>query len=252
MVEITIDGQRFQVEENKRVIQIARTRGIKIPGLCYHPALTPVGSCKLCVVECVVPGRKRTSSLACALKARDGMEVWTEGEPVTEARRKAFLDLVRMAPEAKVIRDLAAECGIDLGPPPDECIRCTLCVRVCREVVGAAALRMVKVNGKRLVVPIPNRCIGCGTCVSICPTHVIRMQDQGEIRTVSIRDEVIGRLPLARCESCGKLFATRKFLDHVAARTTTHVDVKQHHSYCAICAKLFGDPIKSAVVIKRL
>ena len=83
------------------------------------------------------------------------MEVWTEAELVTEARRKAFLDLVRMAPDAKVIRDFAAECGIDLGPPPDECIRCTLCLRVCREVVGPAALRMVKVNGRKLVVPIP-------------------------------------------------------------------------------------------------
>ena len=252
MVEIIVDGQRFQVEENQRVIQIARARGIKIPGLCYHPALRPVGSCKLCAVECSIQGKKRNTMLACALKARDGMEVWTEGELVGEARRKAFLDLVQMAPEAKVIRDLAADFGIDLGPPPDECIRCALCVRVCEEVVGAAALKMIKINGKKFVVPIPNRCIGCGTCVSICPTHVIHMEDQGEIRTVSIRDEMIGRLPLARCESCGKLFATKKFLDHVAARTTTHVDVKHHHSYCAICAKLLADPVKSSVRFKRL
>ena len=252
MVEIVVDAQCYEVEEDERIIQIARARGIKIPSLCYHPALSPAGACKLCVVECVVPGRKRTTSLACALKARDGMEVWTESEAVAQARRKAFLDLVRMAPEAKVIRDLAADWGIDLGPPPDECIRCALCVRVCREVVGAGALKMTKIDGKKFVVPIANQCIGCGTCVSICPTHAIHMEDQSEIRIVSIRDEVIARLPLVRCESCGKLFATKKFLDHVAARTTTHVDVKEHHSYCAICAKLLADPVRLAVRFKRV
>ena len=252
MVEIIVDGQRFQVEENKKVIQVVRARGINIPGLCYHPALSPVGACKLCAVECSLQGRKRTTMLACALNVRDGMEVWTQGELVTEARRKAFHDLVRMAPEARVIRDLASGCGIELGSPPDECIRCALCVRVCKEVVGPAALKMEKVNGKKFIVPIPNRCIGCGTCVSICPTHAIHMEDQGEVRSISIRDELIGRLPLVRCESCGKLFATRKFLDHVAARTTTHVDVKQHHSYCAVCAKLFADPVKTSDRFRRL
>jgi len=157
-----------------------------------------------------------------------------------------------MAPDAKVIRDFAAECGIDLGPPPDECIRCTLCLRVCREVVGPAALRMVKVNGRKLVVPIPQSLYRLRHLCQHLPDACDSYARPGEIRTVSIRDEVIGRLPLARCESCGKLFATRKFLDHIAERTTPHLDVKQHHSYCAICAKLLGDPVESAVVIKRL
>jgi len=251
MVEITVDAQRYQVEEGERIIKIARARGMKIPSLCYHPALRPVGACKLCVVEYLLPGRKRSTSLACALKARDGMEVWTESEVIARARRKAFLDLVRMAPEAKAIRDLAADCGIDLGPPPDECIRCALCVRVCKEVVGASALKMTKIDGKKFVVPIANQCIGCGTCVSICPTHAIHMEDQEEIRIVSIRNEVIARLPLMCCESCGKPFATKKFLDHVAARTT-HVDVKEHHSYCAICAKRLADPVRSLVRFKRV
>lgn len=252
MVEIVVDAQRYKVEEDERIIQIARDRGIKIPSLCYHPALSAAGACKLCVVECLVPGRKRTTSLACALKAREGMEVWTESEVVVLARRKALLDLVRMAPEAKVIRDLAADWGIDLGPTPDECIRCALCVRVCREVVGAAALKMTTIDGRKFVVPVANQCIGCGTCVSICPTHAIRTEDQGEIRIVSIRDEVIARLPLVRCESCGKPFATKKFLDHVAARTTTHVEVKEHHAYCAICAKMLADPARLAVGFKRI
>jgi bidirectional [NiFe] hydrogenase diaphorase subunit len=250
MVEITVDGRQFQVEENTSVMKAARVKGIKIPGVCYHPALKPVGSCRLCAVEVTGKEEKPKIKLACALKVTDGMVVETQGELVAQARAKAFRRLVQMAPEAKIFRQLADECGLDLGPVPDGCIRCELCIRVCKEVVGAGALKMASISGRKLVVPISNLCIGCGSCVSICPTNVIHLHDQEEVRVVSIRDEVIGRLPLARCESCGRFFATRKFLDYVASRTTTHVDVKEHHAYCNICAKMLSDRVKFSVPLR--
>jgi bidirectional [NiFe] hydrogenase diaphorase subunit len=61
------------------------------------------------------------------------------------------------------------------------------------------------------VVPIPDACIGCGTCANLCPTQVIKVEDLENVRTISIRDEVIGRHPLETCEGCGKRFATPKF-----------------------------------------
>ena len=51
MVEITMNDRVLQVEEQKSVLEVARANGIKIPTLCYHPALKPSGSCKLCAVE---------------------------------------------------------------------------------------------------------------------------------------------------------------------------------------------------------
>lgn len=244
MVEIIIDGEACQAEENLTVIQVARAKGIKIPGLCFHPALKPAGVCRLCAVEVRGDKGDRVIKHACVLKVSDGLEIVTQGEMVRQARTKAFRNLLQMAPESKVIRDLAEECGVDLGPLPDGCIRCTLCVRVCKDVVGAGALSLKRVKDRKLVVPIANRCIGCGTCVSICPTGVIHLEDAGEVRVVSIRDEVIGRLPLARCESCGKLFATQRFLEFVANRTTRHVDVKEHHRYCSLCAKMLSDRVR--------
>ena len=88
-------------------------------------------------------------------------------------------------------------------------------------------------------------CIGCGTCVNICPTDVIRLEDSENVRTLSIRDEIIGKHPLERCEGCGKLFATSRFLEHIHHRTAAHIDTKAHHRYCPTCTKLFSDRIET-------
>ena len=72
---------------------------------------------------------------------------------------------------------------------------------------------MVKREGINYVIPSEEGpCIGCGTCTSICPTGAIIFEDKGNVRTILIRDEVIGRHPLERCEMCGRNFATAKFL----------------------------------------
>ena len=247
MVTITIDGKAVEAKEDMTVLQVAKENHIDIPTLCYHPALKPSGSCRLCSVE--VPGRatgRQVTMLSCILKVREGLEVLTDSDQVQRARRKAFQNLLRMAPQSETIIAMAKSYGIDPGPPPDGCVRCRLCIRVCKEIVGPGALKMEKREGLNFVVPIEGQCIGCGTCVNICPTDVIHLEDKDSVRTVSIRDEVIGRHPLERCEGCGKYFATPRFLNHIHSRTTDHhADVKTHHKYCPTCAKLFSDRVQS-------
>lgn len=70
---------------------------------------------------------------------------------------------------------------------------------------------MEKIDGMNYVTPMEGLCIGCATCVNICPTKVIKVDDHENVRTISIRDEVIGKHPLERCEGCGKLYATQNF-----------------------------------------
>jgi ferredoxin len=183
--------------------------------------------------------------LACVLKVKDGMEVKTQSEAVNRARTRAFRNLLQMAPQAKHISTLAKSYDIDPGPPPDGCVRCRLCIRVCKEIVGPGALKMEKRDGMNYVVPIEGRCIGCGTCANICPTDVIFVEDHDNVRAISIRHEVIGKHPLERCEGCGKQYATPKFLNHIHKRTSSHTEVKTHHNYCPTCAKLFSDRIKT-------
>ncbi len=246
MPRITIDDQQYEAEDGMTVLQVARANGFQIPTLCYHPSLRPSGSCRLCAVE--VPGRatgKRITMLACVLKVKEGLAVKTSGEAVTRARTRAFKNLLQMAPQSRPILELARAYDIDPGPPPDGCVRCRLCIRVCNEIVGPGALKMEKIDGRNYVVPIEGRCIGCATCANICPTDIIKVDDHENVRTISIRDEVIGNHPLERCEGCGKLYATPKFLDHIHKRTITHTDLKTPHHYCPTCAKLFSDRVKS-------
>jgi len=246
MIHITIDGADYEAEEGATVLEVARANGIKIPTLCYHPALKPSGSCKLCAVE--VPGKsgRQITMLSCVMRVREGLTVKTTGDRVDRARSKAFQNLLQQAPQSKTIRKMAAAFNIDLGPPPDGCLRCRLCIRVCKEIVGAEALKMIKREGNNYVVPVEGRCIGCGTCANICPTEVIRIADQDNVRTLYIRDEIIGQHPLEHCEGCGKLFATHRVLENVERRIGPHPEVKEHHRYCPTCAKLLSSRIKAA------
>ncbi len=247
MIQLIVDGNPIEAPEGTTVLEALRRNGIRIPTICYHPSLRPSGSCRLCAVE--VRGKASGKSrimLACVVKATDGMQVATTGERVTRARTEAFRNLQQMAPQARSIAALAKSFDIDPGTPPDGCIRCRLCIRVCKEIVGPAALRMENRDGQNYVVPIEGLCIGCGTCANICPTGAISVSDADGVRTIAIREEVIGRHPLQRCEGCGKYYATPKFLDHIHHRTeVVHPDVKTHHRYCPTCAKLFSDRIRS-------
>ncbi|MDR2650654.1 MAG: FAD-dependent oxidoreductase [Clostridiales bacterium] len=74
--------------------------------------------------------------------------------------------------------------SVDLSNPffyrdSAKCILCGLCVRVCDEVMGLAALGLYKRGFDTLVVPEMGApiafsgCISCGQCVNICPTGAI-------------------------------------------------------------------------------
>jgi len=247
MIKLTIDGRECESVEGSTILEVARANDMKIPTLCYHPALKASGACKLCTVDVEEPGRRKRMMLSCLLKAKEGMVIRTQNKAVKEARALAFQKLLQMAPHAESIRALAKAYDVPVEAPPDGCIRCRLCIHVCEEIVGPGALKMEKRNGTRYVAPATG-CIGCGTCANICPTHSIRIEDMENVRVISIRDEVIGRHPLERCEGCGKMFATPSFLRHIENRTVArHPDVKTHHKYCSTCAKLFSDRVRSFV-----
>lgn len=241
MIKIIINDTEILARKNQTFLEVARENRIRIPHLCFHPALKPSGSCKLCGVEVASPSGRQVVMLSCILKVSENMRILTESESVRTHREKAFNRLLQMAPEVDRIRELAAEFDVPLIPKPDGCIRCRLCIRVCKEIVGATALTMEKTASGSRVVPEPGRCIGCGTCANLCPTHLIRVTDQENVRTVSIKGQIVGQLPLERCGGCGKNYATASFLKHVADSIPNHPDTKEHQHFCPSCVKLLSN-----------
>src|SRR5688500_18093046 len=53
MAKVLIDGQEIELGDNERLngIQAARRAGVEIPHYCWHPGLSVVASCRMCLVE---------------------------------------------------------------------------------------------------------------------------------------------------------------------------------------------------------
>jgi len=240
MAKIIINGKGYEAEEGKRLLAVLEKNGIRVPHLCFHHALTPAAACKLCVVEVKEGDKPIRTRLSCAVKVAEGMEVTTESAMVHQMRNTAMGNLLKLAPHSEAIHKIGREYGLTTGVIPDGCIRCRLCVRVCSEIIGAKALKMGKKEGRNFVSPSEKgSCIGCLTCTNICPTGAIRFEDEGNVRTILVRDEVVGRHTLEKCQICGNLYATTSFLEHVKHSEEGHPDEKKAHHHCPTCTKLY-------------
>lgn len=223
MLTVTIDSQTLSVRENSTVLQAIRQAGMQLSTLCYWEGLPPYGACRLCLVEMTVP-RQQTIA-ACTYPVFDGMVVETKG-PHATAHRKMMLEfLLARCPGSEVIRTLAAEVGVNATRFPvnektDElCILCGLCVRVCRDLVGVAALGFIGRGAEREVgTPFhapSDVCIGCGACAVVCPTGAVRIEDVDGQRLLRPWNTTVRLQP---CPGCGRPFTPEPmtFLrDHV-------------------------------------
>jgi NADH dehydrogenase/NADH:ubiquinone oxidoreductase subunit G len=76
-VTLTIDGKKISAAHGQTVLEAATANGIYIPTLCYLKELSPIGSCRVCLVE--VEGTER-SQASCQLPVAEGMRVITQSE----------------------------------------------------------------------------------------------------------------------------------------------------------------------------
>ncbi len=207
MPTITIDGREVTCREGISVLQAALDAGFNIPYYCYHPGLSIVASCRLCLMEIKMQD-PRTGDLAwspkltpsCQMPVKDGMEVRFNSEIVENNQRRVMEYLLLNHPLDCPVCDQAGECWLqdyslqfghavsrmvepkhknpkkDIGPHTllyqDRCIMCSRCVRFCREVSGSSELCVVNRGHNNEIdvfpgVPLTNALQG--NVVDICP-----------------------------------------------------------------------------------
>lgn len=226
-VGLYINGVFVRADTSWTLLQAARSHGFEIPTLCYHPDLPSEGHCRLCVVEIGEPPRTRLVN-ACTYPVAADLQVQTHSDKVLQARRMVLELLLARAPQAEVVRQLAAEHGLyetrfHIEDPEERCILCGLCVRACREIVGVSAISMAfRTPEKQVATPFKEAseaCIGCGTCAFICPTNVIPYTEKDGVRTIWGRN-----FELQPCSVCGNYIAPRAQLEYWASLTGDPVE----------------------------
>ncbi len=217
MAIVIIDGQEIEVGDDERLngIQAAKRAGVDIPHYCWHPGLSVVASCRMCLVESGTrdPASGKITMVpklvpACQTPARANTVFVTNSEKVQQARAMVEEDLLIRHPVDCPICDKAGECYLQdyhfehgqkerradikpftsrrrsLGPTitlfVDRCVMCTRCVRFTREATGTNELMVIHRGAHEEIdifpgYPLENKL--SGNVADLCPVGALGDKD---------------------------------------------------------------------------
>lgn len=200
LINITVNGQGFQVPKGARLIDVCREKGFDIPSFCYYADLALQASCRMCLVRIEKMPKLQTS---CTIICTDGMIVTTQSEEIEKAQRGMTEFLLANHPLDCPVCDRGGECELQemtfdwggleerfteeknyhpekyLSPmvanDPQRCILCKRCTRVCDEWMGEDA---IEAGGRGAHTVIGTYlgwldCSQCGNCIEVCPTGTL-------------------------------------------------------------------------------
>src|SRR5208282_3189470 len=107
MPKITVDGKSIDARQGQMVLQACNDAGVHIPQYCYHPGLSIVASCRICLVE--VEGIPKLVP-ACQTPVRDGMIVYAKSSKAIANEKQVMEYLLINHPLDCPVCDQAGEC----------------------------------------------------------------------------------------------------------------------------------------------
>jgi len=216
MPTITIDGKACEFEPGQTILQVALANGINIPYYCYHPGLSVVASCRICLAEVWAPNPRNDNKLepipklapTCQTTCGDGQVVYTDS-PKAIANQKSVMEyLLINHPLDCPVCDQAGECLLqdysyqygrsvsrfeedkikqpkkDLGPNvllyADRCIMCSRCVRFTREVTETAELTIEGRGAHEQIDVFPGKPLDnelASNVIDLCPVGALLDKD---------------------------------------------------------------------------
>jgi NADH-quinone oxidoreductase subunit G len=217
MATVTINGQDVTLGDSERlnVVQAAKRADVEIPHYCWHPSLSVVASCRMCLVEV---GEKKPDGTvammpklvpACQTPAKDNTVVVTDSDKVKQAQAATLEYLLLNHPldcptcdqagecflqdysyrfgrsetrlqEPKIIRQDKDYIGENITLFTDRCVMCSRCVRFTREVSGTAELQIInRGNHAEIDIYPGNPCDNklAGNVVDLCPVGALCSKD---------------------------------------------------------------------------
>lgn len=205
MPKCTIDGKEVEFQAGENIVNIAKRVGVDVPVFCYHPGLTVVAQCRMCLVEVEKMPKLQT---ACSTPAADGMVIRTTSDTVKKARASTMEFLLVNHPLDCPVCDKSGECDlqdnsyahgsaymrsteerrtfvdVDMGPViqknMNRCIHCTRCIRFGDEVAGVremVAIQRGNMTDITTIDGLPLSTQYAGNYADICPTGALTLKD---------------------------------------------------------------------------
>ena len=203
-VEITVDGAAMAAEPGELLIEACERNGVYIPRFCYHPRMTSVGMCRMCLVT-VDTGRGPSLQPSCMVTVAENMAVETESAAAVKAQNGVLEFLLINHPLDCPVCDKGGECPLQdqtmsYGPGEsrfveekrhfekpipisatvhldrERCILCDRCTRFADEVAGDPLISFMGRGGATEVNTFAGEHFASyfsGNTVQICPVGAL-------------------------------------------------------------------------------
>lgn len=216
LVKLIINGKEVEAPVGSTILQAAEMAGVEIPRLCYDKDLSPLGACRLCVVE--VKGN-RLLPAACVTPVYQGMEVDTDSPAVVEARKTILELLIANHPLDCLTCEKAGACKLQ-----DYCYRYGV-----KESPFAGEKHDYAIDDSNpFIVRDLNKCILCGACVRACEELTgadnLSYLNRGFHRKATTAGDVdYIDADIANCLYAGIIMDTSSFMNSNTSSTTMRI-----------------------------